>query len=288
MKKKILILLVYLSIGLIIKAQIGINTATPKTLFHIDGLGNNGTSTSVAQQVDDVYISTGHNEEAIVSIGSVPVINTQLMLTDKNKAFRPNNVALNSQLDITTVPSPQTGMLIYNTSTVSGTDGVIPGLYVYDVSKWRYVFSEESKKLQYRELLTQTITSACPSNDYSCTSIMNFGEDILIPETGAYGVGINICGKPQINMAAPRRSIIYIWLLANDVPVDVAELNPTEFKDGGVFTYTVFLGGKFNAGDKLVCRIANRYSADPAYVLVFEPTLTSMMYWRLEQASTVE
>lgn len=287
MRKNIFILFISLSV-LVVKAQIGINTENPQAIFHIDGLSNNNIIPTATQQVDDVYMSTGYNDEAIMSIGSLPNNNTQLMLTDKNKAFLPNKVALKSQLDITTIPFPETGMLVYNTATVSGIDGVIPGLYVYDVNKWRYVFTEESKKLQYRQLITQTTTPGCPANGYNCATIMDFGEDILIPETGAYGVGINLYGKPKTNIAAPRRSIIYIWLFANDIPVDVAELNPTEFKNGGAFTYTVFLGGKFNAGDKLACRISHRNTTDPSYTLTMEPSLTFMMYWRLEQASTVE
>lgn len=283
MKKNIYLILILIASGNSLKAQIGINTEIPQTLFHVDPLRNNtGTTPSTAQQLDDVYFSKGFSDEAVMSIGALPLNNTQLLMTDPNKAFLPNKVALTSQLDVTTVPSPQTGMLVYNTVTVNGTNGVIPGLYVYENNKWQYLFTEDIKRLQMRTLQTSFVTPVCSSIDYACATLMDFGDDIIIPEEGAYGIGISLYGKPETNLTAPSREVLYVWLMVNDTPADVAELNPVGFTSGNQFTYTVFLGGQFSVGDKLSCRLSYYATYHPMYI---DTSQTFMMYWRLEQAS---
>lgn len=276
-------LLWILCFSLPINSQIGVNTETPQTIFHIDALANNkGTIPSVAQQLDDVYMGITSDNEAVLSLGKLPEINAQLSLNDANKSFLPNKVALTSLLDIVTVPSPQTGMMVYNTANVSGTNGVLPGLYVYEDNKWKYLFTEDTKKLQMRGLETAVVTPACASADYNCATPLDFGSDIIIPDTGAYGVGINLYGKPNSTLTTPSREVVYIWLMANNVPVDVAELNFTGFTGGSQFTYTVILGGKFNVGDKLSCRLSYYSPYHPIYLY---PSKTFMLYWKLEQSS---
>lgn len=291
MKNSIIyIITIFCISALKLNAQIGINTENPQTLFHIDVLKNNtGTTPSTTQQLDDVYMGLGYNNEAVLSIGALPQNNTQLLMTDNNKAFSPNIVSLTSHTDITTVPNPQTGMLVYNTATVTGTSGVIPGLYVYENNKWQYLFTEDIKKLQMRSLQTATQSNTCASTNYACAALMDFGDDIIIPQAGAYGVGVSLYGKSIPDLTAPKREIVYIWLMANDTPVDVAELNIVGFEDAKQSTYTVFLGGAFNAGDKLTCRIStnNTVTNGVDYLMYFYPTKTFMMYWRLEQVSSI-
>lgn len=284
MKKIIYILLLLIYSGLKLEAQIGINTENPQTLFHIDPLKNNtGTTPSTFQQRDDVYLGLGFNDEAVLSLGALPQNNTQLFLNDANKAFLPNKVALTSVLDVVTVPNPQVGMMVYNTVTIVGQDGVVPGLYVYEDSKWKYLFTEDIKKLQKRDLLTALTTVRCNSSDYDCALPLDFGEDIIIPETGAYGVGFNLYSKQSVAVTRPMREIIYVWLMKGNLPVDVAELNKAGLENGGESTYSAFFGGAFNAGDKLSLRISTNNSNDQ-FIYVY-PTRTFMMYWRLEQTS---
>lgn len=55
---------------------------------------------------------------------------TSFYLWDNNKAFVPNQVALTSTTDATTVPTPPNGGIVYNTATAgSGTTAVTPGYY---------------------------------------------------------------------------------------------------------------------------------------------------------------
>lgn len=268
-----------------LKAQIGIYTENPQSLFHIDALSNNNNTTPAeAQQLDDVYWGLGLNDEAVMSIGQMPVSNTQLLLTDNRKSFLPNKVALTSTLDQTTVPNPQSGMFVYNTERVAD---VTPGLYVYTQNKWVYIFTETIKRLQIRELQKELVTLMCGALDPDCAETMDFGDDIIIPETGAYSVGFYFTGfHPSLNSDA-QREILYVWLLAVDQNgdekvVDVAELNPISFRDNASTTYTVFMGGKFNAGDRLVSKASTNLA--PQYLLRLTPKKTQMVYWKLEQA----
>lgn len=286
MKKIIYYVLLLIAFCQTIEAQIGINTENPQTLFHIDVLGNNAnTPPSIAQQLDDVYMGTGYNDEAVLSLGEIPQSNMQLALNDKNKAFLPNKVALTSQLDVNTVPNPVRGMIVYNTSNVSGTNGLIPGIYVYEDNTWKLLFTEEMKRLQTRNLVTEAVTPVCTAANYNCALKLDFGDDIIIPETGAYGVGVTLLLKTNVAVTDPARQVVYLWLMSGDTPIDSAELNMTGFVGSGSIgaTYTVFLGGKFNVGDILNLRIAN-YSGSPnSYVF---PSKTNMVYWRLTQPSS--
>lgn len=66
MKKKILLLMGVFSIGILLHAQVGINTKTPLTPFHIDPKGDtNATGTSGT--ADDVVVST----TGMVGIGTI-------------------------------------------------------------------------------------------------------------------------------------------------------------------------------------------------------------------------
>lgn len=73
-----------------------------------------------------------------VGIGTTsPDASAALEISSTNKGFLPPRIALTSILDVTTIASPVTGLLIYNTSS----SGVFPnivtkGYYFYNGSKW--------------------------------------------------------------------------------------------------------------------------------------------------------
>lgn len=271
----------------ILQAQIGIFTENPQTLFHVDILKNNtaGQIPTVTEQKDDVYFGLDAKKEAQLSLSKLPIEGVQLLMNDPNKAFLPNKVALTSMSDIITVPNPVTGMMVYNTVKVLGNDGVIPGLYVFENNKWRYLFPDSRENLQMRRLQTSLPSPKCLPGDYSCPAILDFGNSIIIPENGAYGVGINLrclINIPGRTITDVERGIVYIWLMANGVPVDCAELNIPIFPNHEESTYAVFLGGDFNVGDELTCRASNFTQEGAPTILM---TDTSMIYWRLEQVS---
>lgn len=82
---------------------------------------------------------------AQVGIGtSSPEASAKLDITSSNKGFLPPRVTLTGTADNTTIASPATGLMVYNTATAgSGTTAVAPGLYYYDSGKWQRVINQQ-------------------------------------------------------------------------------------------------------------------------------------------------
>lgn len=73
-----------------------------------------------------------------IGIGTTtPDASAALEISSTNKGFLPPRVALTANNDIVTIPSPATGLLIYNTA-ISGTfpNNVSKGYYFYNGLKW--------------------------------------------------------------------------------------------------------------------------------------------------------
>ena len=58
MKKKILLLMGVFSIGILLYAQVGINTQSPQGIFHVDSKGDTNGATNV---IDDILVDTNGN-----------------------------------------------------------------------------------------------------------------------------------------------------------------------------------------------------------------------------------
>ncbi len=69
----------------------------------------------------------------INSDGTAPNASAMLDVKSTNKGFLPPRITLTGSTDVTTIASPATGLLIYNTATVSD---VTPGYYYYNGSAW--------------------------------------------------------------------------------------------------------------------------------------------------------
>ena len=76
---------------------------------------------------------------------STPNTSAKLDVYATNKGFLPPRISLTGTLDLTTITTPATGLVIYNTAT-SGTtpNNVIPGYYYYDGSKWNQLVDQGS------------------------------------------------------------------------------------------------------------------------------------------------
>jgi hypothetical protein len=82
---------------------------------------------------------------AQVGIGtSTPNASAQLEISSSSKGFLPPRVALTGTADVTTIASPATGLMVYNTAT-AGTSpaNVTPGIYYYDGAKWQRVINQQ-------------------------------------------------------------------------------------------------------------------------------------------------
>lgn len=109
----------------IIYSQVGINTGNPKGIFHVDGAKDNpDTGTPSVTQTSNDFVVTKEN----VGIGTgtpntsaILELNVNALPSNGKKGFLPPSVSLISPTDGTTIPSPSTGLMVYN-------DGNAPGL----------------------------------------------------------------------------------------------------------------------------------------------------------------
>ncbi|MBS1667987.1 MAG: hypothetical protein JST58_11480 [Bacteroidetes bacterium] len=82
-----------------------------------------------------------HRIYAQVGIGtSTPDASAQLDVTATDKGFLPPRVALTSTTDASTISSPASGLLVYNSSTAGNSpSNVTPGYYYWSGSSWSRV-----------------------------------------------------------------------------------------------------------------------------------------------------
>ncbi|MBI3234440.1 MAG: hypothetical protein HYZ42_10445, partial [Bacteroidetes bacterium] len=78
------------------------------------------------------------NAQVKIGANSAPVTSAVLELeSGTNKGFLGPKVALTSTTDVTTISSPATGLLVYNTATAgSAPNNVTPGYYYYSGTAW--------------------------------------------------------------------------------------------------------------------------------------------------------
>lgn len=68
---------------------------------------------------------------------TTPHASAKLEIAANDKGFLPPRIVLTSATDGTTIPSPATGLLIYNTATAgSATNNVVPGYYYWNGTSW--------------------------------------------------------------------------------------------------------------------------------------------------------
>lgn len=303
MKKYILSLFFGGIIFVTIQAQIGIATENPLGIFHLDGLGDNNPSAipSALQQQNDLVIVKDNADGISMGLGGIPqnTLNTQVEMKASDHAFLPNRVALTSTIDKVTVPNPIAGMVVYNISKTAGANQVQPGFYYFDGIKWYMLYSSDFVKgtISVRDLQIATTTTTANSVDYTNAAYLDFGGPIDIYESGSYAFSFRLYGRSTNNTLNFLRGLFYLWVLAWDstsnsyLPIDVAELNtPLYPKVVDLLipiTYTVTMGGKLKAGDKVIFRISHGATTDSNYrwTLASNPGLgaakTSLIYWKL-------
>ncbi len=90
-----------------------------------------------------ILLGWGHAAFAQVGIGTTtPASSSALDITSSNKGFLPPRISLTSLTDNSTISSPSTGLLIYNTATAgTAPNNVIPGYYFWNGTKWTMISS---------------------------------------------------------------------------------------------------------------------------------------------------
>lgn len=289
-----LIAFIVLFITIHAHAQIGVNIESPIGMFNASG--------TKADVSDDLIVDVdSQKKDVVLGLGANPIDQAQIYLSNTNKAFIPNKVALTSTLDITTVPNPKDGMLVFNTNITTGNNKVQKGLYEFIDAKWQYLYlsSFVGGKVNQLDLKTNHVTTQRGATDFGVAADNMAFDDIVIKEAGAYAFSFRLYGYIQL---APGghfetngfdRGTFYIWLIKGNgnVAIDVAELNPVLYQNSTT-TYSVTLGGQFNVGDVVKIRlfvypVANwtfiwTLSGNPIVAGV-DPRAdrTSLIYWKL-------
>lgn len=82
---------------------------------------------------------------AQVGIGTnTPAASAKLEVSSSSKGFLPPRVTLTGTSDVTTIASPATALLVYNTATAgTSPNNVTPGFYYYDGSKWQRIINQQ-------------------------------------------------------------------------------------------------------------------------------------------------
>jgi len=160
-------------------AQVGINTPLPQGAFHIDGNKDNSTTAAptVLQQVNDFIVKSNGQ----VGIGTAtPDASAILDVSSTNKGILGPRISLESITDAVTVPTPATGLLVYNTG-IAGLKYV--GYVFWNGGEWR-TFNNSS-------LQTGTVgTLLCNSATITPTTYTAgtpYNGTLNIPYTGGNG-----------------------------------------------------------------------------------------------------
>lgn len=140
MKKRFLLSFSLLTSIYIGHAQIGIHTANPQGVFHIDSNKNNAAAVTptAAQQADDFVILS----DGTIGLGTVIPhesamleLNTSQRANGTKKGFLAPQVGLESYIDSTTIHNPAEGLLVYNTGAHA--NFTYKGYIFWNGSEWR-------------------------------------------------------------------------------------------------------------------------------------------------------
>ncbi|SHE41017.1 hypothetical protein [Dysgonomonas macrotermitis] len=281
-------------------AQVGINTNNAQGIFHIDTRGNNATTgvPATSQLTDDVIVAANASTGVNMSIGGKTAANSsaQLALLATDKAILLNRVALTDLRDITTIPNPETGTIVYNTAT-SGTypDNIIPGYYYFNGVVWyKWQYGQVNSDLSQHDLLTSCTSVGLPSlgnaSSPMTATLANFGT-IQIKEKGTYIFSLRLYGPATANSSgatAPTftRTINYLYMMKNgSTKVASMEINVPLPAGGTVaFTHTVSMQAVLDKDDIVTFRLGH-YTGYYGWQLYANPYLrankTSLIYWKI-------
>lgn len=129
-----------------------------------------------------------------VGIGTTsPDASAALEISSTNKGFLPPRIALLSTIDVTTIVSPATGLLIYN-SSVAGVfpNNVTKGYYFFDGAKWMPL-----GYTGYATVIEKTGNYTLTENDTRAVIIVNSAATVTItvPNTLSTGFFCQIIQK---------------------------------------------------------------------------------------------
>ncbi len=175
-------------------AQVGINTTKPQGVLHVDGKSSSATTNdpdnapTALQSSDDFVVKSNGS----VGIGTVTPdgsaildMNVDQLSSGSKKGLLIPRMALTSRTDITTIPNPATGLLVYNLGTNSGFS--YSGYVYWNGSEWRLM--EDTSPVGAVAFLNCNAAALDPSQliDGNTPTAITSGTVMKIPYSGANG-----------------------------------------------------------------------------------------------------
>ena len=122
---------------------------------------------------------------------TIPHASAKLEVAATNKGFLPPRVTLSGTNDISTITSPATGLVVFNTATAGTTpNNVLPGYYYYDGTKWNQLVDQSSLNSfsgfnpNYAQSNASAVTKSAVGDIVVSQSITTSGRPVQIIATG--------------------------------------------------------------------------------------------------------
>jgi len=122
---------------------------------------------------------------------STPHASAKLDVYATNKGFLPPRIALLSTIDVATITSPATGLVVYNTNSAgSSPNAVVPGYYYWDGAKWNGLVDQGALQSfsgyvpNYAQSNASSVTRNTAGDIVVSQSITTSGRPIQIIATG--------------------------------------------------------------------------------------------------------
>jgi len=226
-----------------------------------------------------------------IGIGTSNVdASAKLQIDATDKGFLQPRVELTSTNDNTTISSPATGLMVYNTATAgSSTTAVTPGLYYHNGAAWQRVANQAEVAATSSATPTTFVNGNLGTtlqgdvngsyDPYSPLGAKNFGATITLPP-GKWEVNLNL--TVDITSITDDPAIIWMnyWLDENtpsnslyyEQVIDGSTIGTSDalFTGGASFVRVV---GAANSDHSGVFYINNASQADKTYTLYFFESL---------------
>lgn len=179
--------------------KVGIGTSSPSSLLSVSGglaVGSTYAATNAAATGNAII-------EGAVAVGTAtPDGSAQLTLGGGNKGFLPNRVSLSSTSDASTIASPATGLIVYNTNA-SILNGYGAGLYMNTGTSSSPIWGQLAVTSPIQGSTVNKIIYSGSMGDQSKTvTIGNF--------VFRFNAAVPGSAKPQIALASSQNLSVYI------------------------------------------------------------------------------
>jgi hypothetical protein len=183
---------------------------------------------------------------AQVGIGTnTPNSSAQLDISASNKGLLPPRIGLSGRNDASSIASPASGLLIYNTATAStGSNKVTPGYYYYNGSSWERLENQDKERQKDTVLLNTksagaSISTAGTVSAWSADYTASGGDVKVFAQISAYSSGS--VGLREYKLMRDGTAVATGYLYFNNASVH-HQMSPVSavFKnESGLHTYAI-------------------------------------------------